>query len=296
MPGEQVKGFMALIESLWGNFDEVMDGLKTPDDWALKHGADWTMADVPYHMMYTDRDLIAEAIRRGKDVPAQEQRVQKTTRELNEWNEAQFAKRPTGQTGEQSLQQWRYGRAAVRQQIGTLPDEDLMNKLVWFPLVGCGWVPAYVSVAFGIAHTWSEFIQARHIMGRSGPEPLPEATHFTLNFLGGMFPAFMNPEAAKGVSFATVLEFTGPGGGDWTVKAEDGKASVEAGRTAKPDLVITQTPVAFELIRQNKLDPMQAMQSGDFKAEPIEAMQTFGTLFEPDIDQPIPPMGAGAMG
>ena len=297
MSDEQVKGSMALIESLWANFDEVLNTLKTPADWSKKHGDEWTLADVPYHMLYTDRDLVAGAIRRGPDVPREEQRVQRTLRDLNNWNAGKFAERPAGLTGPEALQQWRDGRAEVRKQVLGLQDADLMSKLVWFPLVGCGWVPSMVSVSFGVAHTWSEFIQARHVTGGRSPEPLPEATHYSVGFLSSMFPAFINAGAAKGVTLTTVLEYTGPGGGEWTLAVEDGKPSMTEGRAAKPDLVISQSPETFELIRQNKLDPMVAVQSGAFKAEPMEALQTFGMLFAPQgLDQEIPPMGVGAMG
>ena len=297
MSDAQVKGMLQSVENLWACFDELIDSLKTANEWAVKHGADWTLADVPYHMMYADRDLVAGALRRGEDVPSSEQRVQRTLRQLNEWNAAMFATRPTGQTPEQSVSQWRAVRNDVRKEIGTLQDEDLMGKRVWFPLVGCGWVPAMVSVGFSLAHTWSEFIQFRYHLNRSAPEPDPAATHGSVGFLVNLLPAFMNPEAAKGVRFTAVMAFNGPGGGDWTLRIEDGQGSVTEESASNPDMVMTQTPEAFELMRQGKLDPAAAMKSGAVQIQGMEHMTTYAALFPPpDLDATIEPMGVGALG
>ncbi|NIQ77050.1 MAG: hypothetical protein GTN93_02905, partial [Anaerolineae bacterium] len=100
-------------------------------------------ADVPYHMMYTERDLVAVPIERGQNVPDADQRVQHSIRELNGWNDEKFAERPAGETAEQSVQAWRETRDRVRGALSSLSD-DQMTSLTWFPLVGCGWVPAMV--------------------------------------------------------------------------------------------------------------------------------------------------------
>ena len=187
-------------------------------------------------------------------------------------------------------------RADVRRELSALQDEDLMGKLVWFPLTGCGWVPAMVSAGFTLAHTWSEFIQLRHIMGRSTPEPDPMVVQGALGFLQGLRAAFIDRDAANGVRFTAVMEYTGPSGGFWTLRVNDGAATVAEKRAPKPDVTITQSPETFELIRQGKLDPAAAMQSGALKAEPMDQMATFGALFpEPSLDKQIEPMGVGAL-
>ncbi len=297
MSNEMSRGMLAGVENLWTCFDELLDSLRTPEDWAQKHGDDWTFADIPYHMMYTNRDLVAGPLRRGREVPDAEQKVQRTVGELNAWNAAKFAQRPTGQAPAEALAQWRAGRENVRHEIGALQDEDLMSRLVWFPLPSCGWVPAMVSAGFAVAHTWSEFVQLRHIMGHATPVPDPMAVHTAIGFLQGLMPGGLNRGAAEGANFTAVLEYTGPGGESWTVRVSDGAATVAEEREPQPDLIIIQSPETFELVRQGKLNPAAAMQSGALKAVPMEQMATFGTLFPPpSLDTQIAPMGVGALG
>jgi hypothetical protein len=192
MPNQQVLGMLAGIENVWDCFDQMMGELKTAEDWAKPHGKDWTMADVPFHMMYTERDLVAGPIQRGRNVPATEQRVQRTLRELNDWNEAKFAARPVGQTPAESWSQWRDVREAVRQTLRSLDDSQLMSDQVWFPLTGCGWVPAMVAVTFGLGHGWGEFVAMRYHLGRSTPEPAPETTHAAVGILLSFRPMFVD--------------------------------------------------------------------------------------------------------
>jgi putative sterol carrier protein len=178
--------------------------------------------------------------------------------------------------------------------ISSPQDEDLMTKIVWFPLVGCGWVPAFVSVGFALAHSWSEYIQLRYHMGRSEPEPDPAATHGAVGFLVEFLPAFMDEEAAKSAKLTAVHTFTGPGGGSWTLTVAGGKGQITEGAAANPDMTITQSPETFELLRQGKLDPAAAMQSGAMQIQGMEHMATYGALFSPpSLDKDIPPMGGG---
>ena len=296
MPEEQSRAMLVLVENLWSCFDELIETLRSPGDWEQRHGPDWVFADVPYHLAYTERDLVAGPIERGKDVPAEEQRVQHTMRELNAWNAARFAERPAGQTALQSVEQWRTMRNRVRAAIGGLSDEHL-NSPVWFPLVGCGWVPAAVSASFGIAHTWSELTQLRFHMDQATPQASPEAEHAAIAFLQGLMPAFLDGEAAKGVSFTAVMEYTGPSGGSWTFRVADGQCESAEERAVKADIVISQSPETFELIRQSKLEPGAAMESGRLTVQGMENMEQFGKLFHlPALDQEIPAMGPGALG
>ena len=292
-----VEGMLAGLENIWGCWDELLDTLKTPEDWAQAHGDQWTLADAPYHMMYTDRDLVAAALLRGPNVPESEQRVQRTLGDLNEWNTSKFAHRPQGQTPDQSVMEWRAARADVRRAFQALHDEDLQSKTVWFPLAGCGWVPASFAAGFGLAHNWSEFMQLRYHMARTAPEPDATATHGALGFLQGYFPIYMDAKAANGVRFTLLLEYPGLGGGAWTIRVADGTASLTEERVARPDLTITQDPETFELIRQGKLNPGAAMRNGRLQIKPIHRVGTFGALFgPPPLDKQFEPMGAHGLG
>jgi hypothetical protein len=282
------------IEDLWRCFDELFEAIEAEGRWNQKHGNDWTFADVPYHMMYFDRELVAMAIERGRNVPEAEQRTQRTIGELNAWNAQQFAKRPAGQTPQQSVADYRAMQERVRQAILSLEDEQ-MDVPVWFVLVGCGWIPAAASIASCLAHTWSEVIQLRYHMGRSTPEPDPMATHMASGFLAQFMPSFMDKEAAKGTKLTIDIGMTGPGGGDWTMRVADGQCSVSEETAADADLVFSYTPVTAELIRVGKLDFGAAMQSGDVIVQGTEHLPTFGALFpEPSLDKQFEPMGPGA--
>jgi hypothetical protein len=249
---------------------------------------------VPYHMMYFDRDLVAHALERGKDVPEAEQRTQRTIGELNQWNADQFAKRPTDETPKQSIARWQAVRERIRAVTSGMGDERL-GDLVWIPLTGCGWVPAAASLGACIAHTWSEFVQLRFHMGASEPEPPEMGTHIASGFLQEFLPGFVNREKAQNTNFTLVNELTGPGGGAWTLRVANGEVGVTEERGAQPDLVITQDPVTAELVRQGKLDFMAEVQAGHIQVHGMENMQTFGELFpEPSPETQFPPMGPGA--
>jgi NAD-dependent dihydropyrimidine dehydrogenase PreA subunit/putative sterol carrier protein len=51
-------------------------------------------------------------------------------------------------------------------------------------------------------------------------------------------PQYFRPTDAAGLDFTTALEFTGPGGGDWTLRVRGGRCEVRPGRPETPDLVV----------------------------------------------------------
>ena len=294
MANEQVQGMAGLIENLWSCFDELFASIDSGGAWGQKHGDDWTYADVPYHMAYFDRVVVADAIERGTNVPAAEQRTQRTMRQLNDWNAAEFAKRAAGQTPQQSMAVWQEQRDRIRALTSKMDDANLMDP-GFVPLFGCGFLPAAASLGACIAHGWSEFTQLSYLNGDKTAQPMPYATHAALGFFQNFLPVFMNRDAAKGVNLTVRLEYTGPGGGVWTARVADGGCTVAEEANGTADMTITQSPQTSELLRQKKLDPMQAMQSGAMKVEGLQHMETFGQLFaEPSLDMQMEPMSPGA--
>ena len=134
-------------------------------------------------------------------------------------------------------------------------------------------------------------------MERTAPDPQPESIHTAIGFLQNFLIAFLDHEQAKTAQFTAVMEYTGPGGGSWTFRVADGQCHVTKEHVNNADLVMTQDPVTFELIRQSKLDPQTAMQSGALKIQGVDNMPTFMKLFPaPTLDRKIEPMGAPSLG
>ena len=68
---EPTTTYLADLESIWRCYDAAFESLG-PSDWSRKHGKDWTVADVPYHLAYFDRELVVGPIERGTHVSAAE--------------------------------------------------------------------------------------------------------------------------------------------------------------------------------------------------------------------------------
>src|SRR5262245_9886907 len=93
---------LADLEDLWRCLDELFASL-APDDWSRRHGKHWTFADVPYHLGYFDRDIVAYPIEQGLDLPTAAHWAARSNSQLNAWNERMFARRPPDQTAAQFL-------------------------------------------------------------------------------------------------------------------------------------------------------------------------------------------------
>src|SRR5690348_14244817 len=88
------------LESLWALYDQVFDALDATQ-WQRKHGKDWVVADLPYHLFYFDRDIVLATLRRGAQLPPEVLRsVPRSMRELDAWNEREFGQRPKNESPE----------------------------------------------------------------------------------------------------------------------------------------------------------------------------------------------------
>lgn len=85
------------LEELWGCLDGLFAELE-PRDWSRKHGPDWVLADLPYHLAYFDRDIIADPIEQGPNLPLEARLSLSSQVEINAWNAQKLAERPAGQT------------------------------------------------------------------------------------------------------------------------------------------------------------------------------------------------------
>ena len=267
---------LADLEGLWQRFDELV-GVLGPDGWSGKHGKHWTFTDVPYHLAYFDLEVIATTIRRGLHVPASEQ-VLRTEAEQDAWNEIKFTQRPAGTTPRQCLEQMRDGRQAIRDAVAGLSEADL-DRPVFIPLVGLGWVSVRVALETCYSHTWNHLMQLRFWMKCEAPALSPEQTQRALSYFMLSFAQNLDRERAAQAHLTVVMEFSGSGGGLWTLQVAGGACRVSEGRAAQPDLFISQNPETFVKTRTGIEHPMLALLTGKIKVQGWCKLRTFEKLF-----------------
>jgi len=267
---------LADLEGLWQRFDELV-GILGTDDWSGKHGQHWTFTDVPYHLAYFDLEVIATAIKRGLDVPASEQ-VMRNEEEQDTWNEIKFTQRPKRITPKACLELMQTGRQAIRDAVAGLNGADL-DRHVFIPLVGLGWVSVRVALETSYSHTWNHFMQLRFWMKCTAVKSGPAQTHHALSYFMASFAQDVDLEQASQTRLTTVMDFSGPGGGAWTLHVAGGTCSVSEGRAEHADLVIIQSPETFVKTRTGIQNPLLALLTGSIKVRGWQNLGTFRKLF-----------------
>jgi hypothetical protein len=252
-------------------------GILGPDDWSGKHGKHWTFPDVPYHLAYFDREVIVTAIEGGLNVPASEQFL-RTEAEQDAWNEIMFTQRPTATTPEQCLEQMWASRQAIRNAVARLSEADL-ERPVFLPLIGLGWVSVRVALETCYTHTWNHLMQLRFWMKCTTLMPGPAQTHRALSYFMGTFARNLNREQAAQTHFTAVLEFSGLDRGVWTLYVARGSCQIIAGKAAHADLVIVQSPETFIKTRTGIQNRMLALWTGKIQVQGWRNLGTFRKLF-----------------
>ena len=267
------------LEELWGAFDALF-AVCDQIGWGGKHGQDWTFAEVPYHVMYCDREAVIKAVEFGANIPPAEKRDLKTLRELNGWNASEFAKRPAGQTPGTTVAEYRASHDDVRRLLNGLSDADLDRK-TWFQHgPQRGWRTARWHLRWCRMHTWMEFVGLRAYMKREAPTVGPETTHASLATLMAIFSGFLDRAGIASLTrpFIFVLDFTGPASDAWTFSIADGKAAGAHTRAPQPDFVMRLSPENFVKIYAGALNPMFGILTGQIKAQGWGNFSTFGKL------------------
>jgi putative sterol carrier protein len=267
---------LADLEELWQCFDELV-GILGPDDWSGKHGKHWTFPDVPYHLAYFDREVIVTAIKRGLTGPTAEQLLH-TEAEQDGWKEITFTQRPTTTTPEQCLEQMWASRQALRNAVADLGEADL-DRPVFLPLVGLGWVSVRVALETCSSHTWNHLMQLRCWMKCTTLMPGPAQTQRALSYFLASFARNLNREQAAQTHLTAVMEFSGLDGGVWTLQVAGGSCRVIDQAAARADLVIVQSPETFVKTRTGILNPTLALWTGKIKVHGWRNLATFEKLF-----------------
>jgi putative sterol carrier protein len=267
---------LADLEELWQCFDQLV-GTLGPDDWLGKHGQHWTFADVPYHLAYFDREVIATAIKGGLTVQTREP-FQRTEAEQDGWKEIQFTPRPPATTPEQCLEQMWASRQALRNAVADLGEADL-DRPVFLPLVGLGWVSVRVALETCFSHTWNHLMQLRCWMKCTTLMPGPAQTQRALSYFLASFARNLKREQAAQTDLTAVMEFSGLDGGVWTLQVAGGSCHLSEGADARADLVIVQSPETFVTTRTGIQNPTLALGMGQVKVQGWRNLATFEKLF-----------------
>jgi len=277
------------LDAGWTLFDSIYDTF-TPAQWARKFGKTWTYADQPYHLAYFDQ-MITKALREGSNAPADRMRL-RTVGDMHEWNRREFARRPAGQTVEDSLRQMRESREALRKQIAGMSEAQLQDH-AWMPLL-FGWGPAWGVAQAAVVHNVAEYWKLWIRTGQKTPAPSPDAVHVRLDFMMRFMPVAMNKELAARTPFTAVWNFTGPGGGAWTFRVRGAQCRVSEELASPADVMLTMKPETFHKIVAKMTAPPLLMLTGQMKVKGLGKMGTFGKLFpEPKPDQILEPAAAG---
>jgi hypothetical protein len=268
---------LADLEHLWVCYDALFAGMSAKD-WARRHGPDWTFADLPYHLAYFDRDLIADPIARGEVVPPAERVQYRSLADLARYNGGMFARRPAGQTVAASIAQMRESRDYVCRVIVGLTDADLVIRC-WVPLFG--WITIEQAIHGLIAHDWEHFMEARLHLKRHEPVASPSVTRHGLAFYVGILASTFVAERAGDGRMNVVLAFTGPAVSAWTLRVAGGAVNVTPGRDERADLVLEMSPDTFVRMLAKISNPMVLMLTRQIRVRGFRKMGAFGKLFPP---------------
>jgi hypothetical protein len=270
---------MTRIVEMWGHQDTLFQIIGETNQWEHKHGADWTFADLPYHLTYCNHDLVSRPMKLGRDFPDEERVSFTSVTDLNDWNALKFSERPSALTIDESLAELHYSRDEIRDVVAGWTDADL-ERSMWMPFMGGNWVVARNGLYFTMTHDWSEFMQLRIHMDRGEPMPSPEITTMYLGgALGLIYPMNLNKEAAQNRAFTTLMAFTDPGVADFVVEVKDGETNISPGSAEDPNLVITQSAETFERTIRGIQPLPEAIQDGTVQVSDMEDLAAFGELF-----------------
>lgn len=261
---------LADLETIWDALDTFYQRF-SPQDWAHKHGKEWTFADMPFHLAYFNQ-MVIHGIRsdHGEKAPL-------TLQELNSWNDAHFTRRSASQAGANALSYLHETQSALRQLAAQYaPETPVFMPLI---IVG-GWRTLTFALNYLLNHTWLHFTESHLRLARRLPDLPISLVNRTLNFMVEAAAGALRPEDLVGVNLVTILRLTGDGGGAWTFTMRDGKCHVAADSTAPADAEIT-TDIATYLKTSlhNMQSPLLALLLGKTRIKGLAGGQQFQKIF-----------------
>ena len=265
------------LESIWSDFDALFADFADAD-WARVHGPDWIFADIPFHLAYFDRDLIARPIvaEGGADAPTH--RVFRTLGDLNEWNDAYFAARAAEQTVDQSLAHMYAARDELR---AALAAPRAASSPVFVSLPGAGWIDVAGAVKRSRTHSWNHYAEARVRHGRPAPMPSDDIVHDAIGVNLSYRPLFCVADTST-PPFAARISISGHGGGQWVIQIVDGVCQVIEDATGAVDLTMSYEDVdAFAAMNFAVTPPASLIEQGRLTISDMAAMARMAELIPP---------------
>ena len=101
----------------------------------------------------------------------------------------------------------------------------------------------------------------QHAMGEEGATP-GQFTETSAQSILESLPFLLRDERARGVSLVFEIRLTGPGGGVWTVRIEDGACTAAPGFADRSDVRYTADARAWCAVALGLLDPREAVRVG----------------------------------
>jgi hypothetical protein len=273
------------LEQTWSVWDRLIEAVPA-ERWTRKYGPDWTYQDVPYHVAYFDRVMVADPIEFGTALRDRFECL--TMRQLNDWNRAELAKRRPGQTPQESIAEMLRQRERIRALIATLTDADL-EKPAFSHFFGVGFSTVGSALAGARQHAFSEGWELAQRLGRRDitmPQPV---FHSGVAAYVSLMSSMVDRDAARRIGrFAIVMDMPGYAGGEWTIRVAGGGATVTEGPEATADLVMTMSTDTFMTMFKKLRNPALLMLTGKIRVRGFSKMGTFGKLFpEPPLDTPL---------
>lgn len=265
------------LESIWADLDSLFADFGA-EDWARVHGPDWTFVDIPFHLAYFDRDLIARPIVAGDGPDAPTDRMFRTLGDLNQWNDAYFAERPADHTIDDFLADMGDARDELR---AALAAPRAAEAPVFVSLPGAGWVDVAGAVKRVRTHSWNHFAEARVRHGRPAPTPDADIIHDAIGVNLGYRPLFCVADAST-PPFSARLSIQGHGGGDWVIDIVDGDCCVIEDGVIDVDLTMSYADVdSFVAMNFAVAAPDSLIEQGRLEISDMAAMARMAELIPP---------------
>ena len=109
--------------------------------------------------------------------------------------------------------------------------------------------------------------------------PSPAQTHRALSYFMASFAQNLDRQRAAQASLTTLMDFSEPGGGVWTLRVANGICHVSEDREGHVDLMISQSPETFVKTRTGIEHPMLALWTGKIKVHGWRKLGVFEKLF-----------------